>query len=237
MRGGIGCRDVRAGAGRRACDAPAETVIRVLIVDDHAMFASSLAAVLGQEPDICVVGTACDLDSARTRLLEGPVDVLLLDQHLPDGSGVTAIPELKRLSPSTKIVVLTASADDASLVAAAEAGCAGFLEKSRSIEDLVVAVRAAAEAPLSPELLTRLMDRMHHAQHGAGYDLTARELDVLALVAEGLSNGDIGQRLVVSVNTVRNHVANILAKLGAHSKLEALAIAVREDLLPRGGGA
>lgn len=218
---------------------PAETVIRVLVVDDHAMFASSLAAVLGQEPDICVVGTACDLDSARTRLLEDPVDVLLLDQQLPDGSGVTAIPELKRLSPSTKIVVLTASADDASLVAAAEAGCAGFLEKSRSIEDLVVAVRAAAaaEAPLSPELLTRLMDRMHHAEHGAGYDLTARELDVLALVAEGLSNGDIGQRLVVSVNTVRNHVANILAKLGAHSKLEALAIAVREDLLPRGGGA
>lgn len=218
---------------------PAETVIRVLIVDDHAMFASSLAAVLGQEPDICVVGTACDLASARTRLLEDPVDVLLLDQHLPDGSGVTAIPELKRLSPSTKFVVLTASADDASLVAAAEAGCVGFLEKSRSIEDLVVAVRAAAaaEATLSPELLTRLMDRMHHAEHGAGYDLTARELDVLALVAEGLSNGDIGQRLVVSVNTVRNHVANILAKLGAHSKLEALVIAVREDLLPRGGGA
>ena len=211
-------------------------VVRVLVVDDHAMFASSVAALLGSEPGLEVVGTATDLATARSRLTADPVDVVLLDQRLPDGRGVDAIVELKRLSPATKIVMLTGAADDASLVTATAAGCAGFLEKSRSVEELVAAVRAAAasEVLLSPDLLARLIAGLQRKRQGLGSDLTAREIEVLGLLAKGLSNAAIAKALFLSVNTVRNHVANILAKLGAHSKLEALSVAVREGLLDHG---
>jgi DNA-binding NarL/FixJ family response regulator len=208
--------------------------VRVLLVDDHVMFASSVAAALGIEPGIAVVGTAPDLATARSRLGSEPVDVVLLDQRLPDGDGVEAIPELKRLSPTSKVVMLTASTDDSTLLAAMENGCSGFVEKSRTVEELLDAVRGAAagEAVLSPALLGRLMSRVQRgAEPRLGADLTARELEVLGLVAEGLSNAAIAKRLWLSVNTVRNHVANLLGKLGVHSKLEALAVATREGLL------
>jgi DNA-binding NarL/FixJ family response regulator len=207
--------------------------VRVFVVDDHAMFASSIARVLQEEADLEVTGTAPDLATARARLLTGPVDVLLLDQHLPDGRGVAEIEALKALSPGTKIVVVTAEADDATLMAAVEAGCAGFLLKSSTIEDLVHGVRAVAdgETVISPGLLQRLFGRLQRGPKRLGEDLTARELDVLALLVQGLSNAAIGARLFVTVNTVRNHVANILDKLGVHSKLEAMAVAIREGLV------
>lgn len=215
-----------------------EQTIRVLVVDDHAMFSGGVANVLAAEDDIDVIGTAADLASARRRLAVEPVDVLLLDQRLPDGSGVEAIPELKRLAPATKIVVLTAAADDAVLVRAMENGCSGFLEKSRSVEELVASVRAAAagEAMMSPALLARLINRMHRGSRGLGSDLTAREQEVLVLLAGGRSNAAIADSMHVSINTVRNHVANVLAKLGVHSKLEALSVAVREGLIPGNPG-
>lgn len=208
--------------------------VRVLLVDDHVMFASSVAAALGLEPGIAVVGTAPDLATARARLGSQHVDVVLLDQRLPDGDGVAAIPELKRLSPTSKVVMLTASTDDRTLLEAMENGCSGFVEKSRTVGELLEAVRGAAagEAVLHPTLLSRLMSRVQRgAEPRLGADLTARELEVLALVAEGLSNAAIAKRLWLSVNTVRNHVANLLGKLGVHSKLEALAVATREGLL------
>jgi DNA-binding NarL/FixJ family response regulator len=224
------------GAGGRAGGDGLDAVsdVRVLLVDDHVMFASSVAAALGVEEGITVVGTAPDLAAARSLLETDPVDVVLLDQRLPDGSGVGAIPDLKRLSPTTKVVMLTASTDDETLLEAMENGCSGFVEKSRTVDELVDAVRGAAagEAVLSPALLSRLMNRVHRgAEPRLGADLTARELEVLGLVAEGLSNAAIAQRLWLSVNTVRNHVANVLGKLGVHSKLEALAVATREGLL------
>jgi len=208
--------------------------IRVLIVDDHEMVASSVALVLEQEPDIEVVGIVGTLAAARQRVAVDPPDVVLLDHRLPDGRGVDEIPGIKQIAPSAKVVVVTASTDDATLVAATEAGCSGFLSKSGKLDDLVAAVRAASvgEVLVSPALLSRLLPRLHRAQRGLGSDLTPREIEVLALIAEGLGNAAIAGRLSVSVNTVRNHVANILAKLGVHSKLEALAVAVREGLLP-----
>jgi len=208
--------------------------VRVLLVDDHVMFASSVAAALDTEPGISVVGTAPDLAAARARLAVERVDVVLLDQRLPDGAGAGAIPELKEISPTSKVVMLTASTDDGTLFEALENGCSGFVEKSRTVEELLGAVRGAAagEAVLSPALLSRLMSRVHRgAEPRLGADLTARELEVLGLVAEGLSNAAIAKRLWLSVNTVRNHVANLLGKLGVHSKLEALAVATREGLL------
>jgi two-component system, NarL family, response regulator DevR len=208
--------------------------IRVLIVDDHDVLASSLAMMLDAEPDITAVGVATTLEQARALIGSAQPDVLLLDHRMPDGDGVTAIPSLRELRPSIGIVVLTASSADHVLLAAIEAGASGFLSKTRSLDEVTAAVRAAAagESVISPEMLARLLPRFGRSSPHAVDELTEREREVLALVAEGLSNAAIAQRLIVSVHTVRNHIASLSGKLGAHSKLEALSIAVRRGLLP-----
>ena len=206
--------------------------IRVMIADDHEVLAASLLAVLDAEDDMVGVGVAGTLAQARAMVGSAAPDVLLLDHRMPDGDGVAAIPELLRLRPALRIAVLTASTGDHLLVEAIQAGACGFVSKTRSLAEVAATVRAAAsgEAVISPEMLARLLPRL---QVGASpKQLTEREREVLDLVSEGLSNAAIAERLVVSVHTVRNHIANLSAKLGAHSKLEALAIAVREGLLP-----
>jgi DNA-binding NarL/FixJ family response regulator len=210
------------------------TPIRVLIVDDHGVFASSLAQVLGLEPDLLALGTASSIAEARTMIPSTLPDVVLMDHRLPDGDGVEAIAELQGLRSSTKFVVLTASTADHVLVTAIESGATGFLSKSRSLDEVRSAVRAAhsGEAVISPEMLARLLPRLNRRREPGRVELTERELQVLALLSEGLTNTDIAKRMVVSVHTVRNHVANLSAKLGAHSKLEALSIAIRRGLLP-----
>lgn len=212
--------------------------VRVLIVDDHEMFATSLRMALSREPDIDVVGTAASLGQARNLIVTLEPDVVLLDHRLPDGLGVDAISDLKQLRASAKIVVLTAAAEDSMLVMATEAGCAGFLLKTSPLEELVSAVRTAAagEMLVSTELLSRLLSRLRHDREEPAADLTAREHEILQLIAEGLTNAVIAKRLFISVNTVRNHVQSLLAKLGAHSKLEALSLAVREGLISAPGG-
>jgi DNA-binding NarL/FixJ family response regulator len=207
----------------------------VLITDDHAVLASSLAHVLDAEPDMRCVGVAGTLESARALIRTSSPDVLLLDHRLPDGDGVGAIPELLALRPGMRVVVLTASAADHVLVQAIEGGASGFLSKTRSLEEVTSAVRAAAagEALISAEMLARLLPRLSRTGGTTGHqELTERERQVLGLLAEGLTNAAIAEQLVVSVHTVRNHIANLSAKLGAHSKLEALSIAVREGMLP-----
>jgi DNA-binding NarL/FixJ family response regulator len=159
--------------------------------------------------------------------------VVLLDHRLPDGLGVEAIAELKALRPSANVVVLTAAAEDSMLVTATEAGCAGFILKTSPLDELVNAVRAAAagEIMVSSDLLARLLSRLHHERARPSDDLTAREREILQLIAEGLTNSAIASRLFISVNTVRNHVQSVLAKLNAHSKLEALSIAIRDGVI------
>ena len=208
--------------------------IRVLIVDDHEVLASSLAMVLEAEADISTAGVATTLEQARALIGSSQPDVLLLDHRMPDGDGVAAIPGLRALRPSIRIVVLTASAADHVLMSAIQNGASGFLSKTRSLDEVTAAVRAAAagESVISPELLARLLPRFGSGKVHSVDELTERERDVLALVAHGLSNAAIAERLVVSVHTVRNHIASLSAKLGAHSKLEALSIAVRRGLLP-----
>jgi DNA-binding NarL/FixJ family response regulator len=215
-------------------DVPAEPV-RVLIVDDHEVLAASLAQVLDHEPDLAVVGSAGTLEKARSLLATTAPDVVLLDHRLPDGDGVEAIPALLALRPEASIVVLTATTADHVLVAAIEGGASGFVSKTRGLDEVTNAVRAAAagESVISPEMLARLLPRLHKREAEPRDTLTDREREVLHLLAEGLSNAAIADRLFVSVHTVRNHVANLSNKLGAHSKLEALSIAVREGLLPR----
>ena len=210
------------------------SVIRVLIVDDHEVLASSLAKTLDTEPDLLSVGVAGSLKQAAELIRTTAPDVLLLDHRLPDGDGVAAIGRLRELRPSMAVIVLTASPSEHLMVAAVEAGVSGFLSKTRSLAEVTSAVRAAAvgEAVISPEMLARLLPRLGGTGRVGAATLTEREREILGLIAQGLSNAAIAERLVVSVNTVRNHVANLLAKLGARSKLEALSIAIREGLLP-----
>jgi DNA-binding NarL/FixJ family response regulator len=210
------------------------SIIRVLIVDDHEVLASSLAKTLDTEPDLLSVGLAGSLKQAAELIRTTAPDVLLLDHRLPDGDGVAAIGRLRELRPSMAVIVLTASPSEHLMVAAVEAGVSGFLSKTRSIAEVTSAVRAAAvgEAVISPEMLARLLPRLGGTGRVGAATLTEREREILGLIAQGLSNAAIAERLVVSVNTVRNHVANLLAKLGARSKLEALSIAIREGLLP-----
>ena len=210
------------------------SVIRVLIVDDHEVLASSLAKTLDTEPDLLSVGVAGSLKQAAELIRTTAPDVLLLDHRLPDGDGVAAIGRLRELRPSMAVIVLTASPSEHRMVAAVEAGVSGFLSKTRSLAEVTSAVRAAAvgEAVISPEMLARLLPRLGGTGRVGAATLTEREREILGLIAQGLSNAAIAERLVVSVNTVRNHVANLLAKLGARSKLEALSIAIREGLLP-----
>lgn len=215
-------------------DEPPVTAIRVLIVDDHEVLSASLAMVLDHEDDITTVGLASTLAAARDLVPTVKPDVVLLDHRLPDGDGVAAIHELVELHPAVEVVVLTASTGDHVLMDAVDAGASGFLSKTRGIEDVVAAVRAAAagESVISPEMLARLLRRVQRGRRQTGTELTDREREVLSLVAEGLSNAAIAERLVVSVHTVRNHIASLSAKLGAHSKLEALSIAIRQGMLP-----
>lgn len=210
--------------------------VRVLIVDDHAMFASSLAQALRAEPDLLVVALATTLAEAREQMLVAAPDVVLLDHRLPDGEGVSAIEALRALRPSARIVVLTASASDRVLVAAMEAGAAGFIAKTQQLDDVLDGIRAAAEGEsvVSSKLLARLLPRLHRQSARPATELTEREREILDLLARGLSNAEIAAELTLSVNTVRNHVANLSGKLGAHSKLEALAIAVRDGLVDLG---
>jgi DNA-binding NarL/FixJ family response regulator len=218
-------------------DGPAEQRgrrVRVLIVDDHEVLTSSLAIALNEQPDLKTVAVAATLKDARALMMTATPDVVLLDHRLPDGDGVSAIPELQSLRPSAGIVILTASVAESVLLAAIEAGAAGFVSKTRGLDEVTSAVRAAGngETVISPELLRRLLPRLQRRSSTPRSALTERENEVLALVADGMSNAAIARQLSVSVHTVRNHIANLSAKLGAHSKLEALSIAVREGLLP-----
>jgi DNA-binding NarL/FixJ family response regulator len=208
--------------------------IRVLIVDDHEVLASSLAKALDAEDDLVAVGVAGTLKKAAAMIRTTAPDVLLLDHRLPDGDGVAAIGRLRELRPSMAIIVLTASPSEHLMVAAVEAGVSGFLSKTRSLGEVTSAVRSAAvgEAVISPEMLARLLPRLGGTGRVGAAALTERERETLGLIAQGLSNAAMAEQLVVSVNTVRNHVANLLGKLGARSKLEALSIAIREGLLP-----
>jgi len=209
--------------------------ISVLIVDDHEMFAQSLARMLEIEDDIVVAGTARGVADAREAVLRDPPNIVLMDYYLGDGDGAAATTAIKAESPTTKVVMLTGVSDDTVLLAAIEAGCSGFVSKTNAVEEVVAAVRAAhaGEALISPALLARLLPKLRRTTDTAGTELTSRELEVLVLLSQGLANQAIAEKLTVSVHTVRNHVQNILTKLKAHSKLEAVAIAVKKGLINR----
>ncbi len=206
-----------------------DTQIRVLIVEDHLMFAQTLRWALDQEDDIAVTGVAGTVAEALESVAATVPDVILMDYRLPDGDGVDAARRIKAAAPSVKVVMLTASGDEGVLRTAISAGCSGYVTKDQKIEELFLAVRAAnsGEALVSPELLSRLVGRLDGDRTRPGFDLTPRETEILRLLGAGMSNQAIAERLGIRLATVRNHVQNLISKMQAHSKLEAVATAAR----------
>jgi DNA-binding NarL/FixJ family response regulator len=214
--------------------------IRVLIVDDHALFRRGLQMVLEGEADMDVVGEAGDGHEAIDRAEATTPDVVLMDVRMPRRTGIEATRVIKDTLPSTKILMLTISDEEADLYEAIKAGASGYLLKEISIEEVASAVRKvnAGQSLISPSMASKLLNefaamvkRRDERNQVPGPRLTERELEVLKLVARGMNNRDIGQELFISENTVKNHVRNILEKLHLHSRMEAVVYAVREKLL------
>ena len=210
----------------------ADGAVRVLVVDDHEVFGTSLARTLDDEPDIDVVGSVTGVAQALD-IIEHGVDVVLSDFRLTESDGVRFAQLVRERWPDVKVVMLTASNDEAVLAAALDAGCAGFVTKAESLTTVIGAIRGAAsgEAVITPSLLARLLPRLAHRGRGPNPDLTKREQEVLRLIVQGKTNQEIADVLFLARDTVRNHVASILSKLGVHSKLQAAAIAVQRGLV------
>jgi len=215
--------------------------IRVLVVDDHALFRRGLEMVLAQESDIEVIGEAGDAEAAVERAAELLPDVVLLDVRMPKGSGIEACVQIKEVAPSARIIMLTISDEEADLYEAIKAGATGYLLKEISIDEVASAVRAVydGQSLISPAMASKLLTEFalmakrsnERSQQVPTPRLTERELEVLKLVARGLNNRDIARELFISENTVKNHIRNILEKLQLHSRMEAVVYAVREKLL------
>jgi NarL family two-component system response regulator LiaR len=209
-------------------------VIRVVLADDHAVVRHGLRFMLEQRPDIQVVGECGDGARALELVTELLPDVALLDLLMPTMDGVAATREIKRLSPSTQIIILTSYYDDEHIFNAIKAGALSYLLKESSAQELVEAVRAAArgESKLHPMVATRVLREMQQRQRSPLNDLTPRELEVLTLIARGRSNHEIAQELVISEPTVRTHVANILSKLHLTDRTQAAIYALQQNLVP-----
>ncbi len=214
--------------------------IRVLVVDDHALFRRGLEMVLVQETDIDVVGEAGDGREALELARELTPDIVLMDIRMPRGSGIDACTAIKDVAPSTKIIMLTISDEEADLYEAIKAGASGYLLKEISIDEVAAAIRSVAggQSLISPSMASKLLNEFatmvkkgDDRQQVPAPRLTDRELQVLKLVAKGLNNRDIAKELFISENTVKNHIRNILEKLQLHSRMEAVVYAVREKLL------
>jgi DNA-binding NarL/FixJ family response regulator len=210
-----------------------EERVRVLLVEDHAAVREAIAAMFDREPDFEVTGQAASLAEARG-LLDN-VDVAVVDLGLPDGSGSDLITELRDVNRHAQALVLSASLDRAEIARAVDSGAAGTLNKTAHLDEVVDAVRRlrAGETllPLDEvlELLrfARRRREQEHADREAITRLTPREREILQALAEGLDSQAIADRLHISLRTERNHAANILAKLGVHSQLQALVFALR----------
>ena len=239
MAGDPGATDGVQGVHRRA------DPIRVLIVDDHALFRRGLEMVLTEEADIELVGEASDGAEAVEKAGEALPDVVLMDIRMPRSSGIEACRAMKEIVPSTKIVMLTISDEEEDLFEAIRAGASGYLLKDIPYDEVADVVRAVhgGQSLINPSMAAKLLtefaalakhDESERAEQVPAPRLTDREIEVLKLVARGMNNRDIAKELFISENTVKNHVRNILEKLQIHSRMEAVMIAVRENLIEFG---
>lgn len=204
--------------------------IRVLVVDDHPVVRSGLVGMLDVEDDVVVVGEAGDGDEALARLAVRPADVVLMDLRMPRMDGADATAAILRRHPGTQVLVLTTFDTDADILRAVEAGATGYLLKDTPREQLLAAVRAAAQGQsvLAPSVAARLVRRMRTPEPTP----TPRELQVLGGVARGLSNAEIGRELFIGEATVKTHLLRLFAKLGVDDRTRAVTVAMERGLLP-----
>jgi len=214
---------------------------RVLVVDDAPIFRAGLRAAL-TDAGFNVVGEAEDASSAivETEVLQP--DLVVLDVLMPGQSGLEVVPKLLTAAPETRIVLLTTSESEEDMLAGIKAGIRGYVIKDTPFEELVTSISAviADGAVVSPKMASKLFDTVSNLLKHRDLvssrrpKLTGREIEVLQLVAQGYTSREIGEKLYISENTVKNHVRNILDKLGLHSRNEAVLYALRENLIDLG---
>jgi DNA-binding NarL/FixJ family response regulator len=221
--------------------------IRLAICEDHRMLADALVMVIEDDDELELVAPPVDTaEDAVALCAEHRPDVILMDVQLRGAAtGLDATREIKRISPDTQVVIVSGMGQDRLLVEAVEAGASGFLDKTEAVEEAINAVKAAAagEALIDPAVLSRLIRRAAEEREARRDEtmltgqLTAREMEILQLLAQGMRNDDIARALHLSIRTVQTHVQNILNKLAVHSRLEAVAFAARAGIVTVGGQA
>ncbi|MFJ3575520.1 response regulator [Streptomyces rubiginosohelvolus] len=215
-------------------ETPARTVTLVVVVDDHPVVRDGLRGMFTAAPGFEVLGEAADGVDALAVVGELDPDVVLMDLRMPGGGGVAAIAELTRRGARSKVLVLTTYDTDSDTLPAIEAGATGYLLKDAPREELFAAVRAAADgrSVLSPAVASRLMTRVRTpAADPAASALSAREREVLVLVARGTTNREIAAELFISEATVKTHLTHVFAKLGAKDRAAAVAVGYDRGIL------
>jgi NarL family two-component system response regulator LiaR len=207
-----------------------------MLVDDHAVVRSGLSAFLLAFDDLELVGEASNGAEAIRQVENFKPDVILMDMVMPEMDGATATHHIRQKHPDVQVIALTSFKEDRLIHRALEAGAIGYLLKNVAAEELANAIRAArtGRPTLAPEAAQALIDTATAPANTGfvvGHDLTARELEVLALMVKGLNNSKIAERLVVSPSTVRFHVSNVLSKLNVASRTEAVAVALQHNLV------
>lgn len=218
--------------------APVEP-IRVMLVDDHALFRKGVASLLASCPDIEVVGEAGDGAEAVAAVRELMPDVILMDIHMPSMDGLEATRRIKAEHPYAKIVMLTVAEEERSLFDAIKAGAHGYLLKKVEPDEFLSMIRGISrgEAPISRSMASKILSEFAKRMKGQPAEdpaakLTPRERELLHLLTQGSTNKDIANALGVSENTVKNHLKNILAKLHLQNRVQAVAFAFREGIVP-----
>lgn len=204
-----------------------EKSIRVFIVDDHPVVRFGLKTMLESEKNILVTGTAGSAKEALAEIPQNQADVVLMDLRMPEMEGTEAIAELRRIQPEVRILVLTNYEADEDILRALQAGATGYILKNTPQEEIVQAVEMVYENKrcVPPDIAQRLLETIGREQ------LSQREIEVLTLVAMGLTNKEIAKRLFISDKTARNHVVSCLLKLGANDRTEAATKAIRRGLI------
>jgi DNA-binding NarL/FixJ family response regulator len=201
--------------------------IRILTVDDHALLREGIAALINAESDLKLVAEASDGQEAIAKFRLHRPDITLMDLQMPALNGIEAIIGIRSEFPNARIIVLTTYSGDVQVLRALKAGARGYVLKGRVHRELLETIRAvhAGQKRISPEVAAELAD------HAADEDLSSREIDVLRLIAAGNANKEIAGQLSITEETVKSHVTNILAKLGAHDRTHAVTIALKRGII------